>query len=180
MLLDKFSKAPKFSSQMTKVYNLSGQYLWLLYLVSFLMLKEISKENISMHLSVVRPGCVPVGGMVVVQLAKQLQRLNSCSSKALARPPLWRTWGTCETLLSSGFPSHLTCYVMCGRWQRVTYPSAHPSVTPARPRGALWLVGPVALVHSLYQSWWHCSIQYSPVFVAYTWGESWPDTAWSS
>lgn len=58
MLLDKFSKAPKFLSQMTKVYNLSGQYLWLLYLVSFLMLKEISKENISMHLSVVRPGCV--------------------------------------------------------------------------------------------------------------------------
>lgn len=49
-----------------------------------------------------------VGGLV--RTTKQLQRLNSSSSKVLAGSPLW-THSTCEIPLSGGLIFHLTCHL---------------------------------------------------------------------
>lgn len=150
MLLDKFSKAPKFISQMIKVYIFSGKYLWLLpCFISYVesLWKKISEENISMHASVARSGCVQGwcnGGGAVNEETAETQL---CSSKALAS---LRTCSTCEMPLDGGCVFHLICHPVFGRSQGVKYPSAHPSVTPAWPWGALQLVGPVALLHSLH------------------------------
>lgn len=91
MLLDEFSKAPKFVSQMIMVYILSGKYLWLLYLASFLTLNLCAKRSVKKYFYArlcLGLGKSMVFGMVAVQLTKQLQRPKSCFSKSLARIPL--------------------------------------------------------------------------------------------
>lgn len=113
MLLDKFFKPPKFISQTIKVYILSGKYLWLLYLLSFLMLNICGKSPVKKIFLCTclwkGPGVSTVGGTVVGQLTKQLQRLNSCS-----RLPLQQKCRTCETLFFGGFLFHLLVHLVFG------------------------------------------------------------------
>lgn len=165
---DKFSK---FSSQSIKVYIIFGKYLWFLCLVLFHMLNLRGRravDKIFLSMCLWQCLCVStVGGMVM-----QLQRLNSCSSKAATKPSLWRTCRTCESPASDGFLFHLTCHLVFGRSHRIKYPSVHPTVTPVWSRGVLWLVGQVPLLHLLYQSWWVVLqlLLYSPAFVAFKLG----------
>lgn len=109
---------PKFVSQMTKVCIILGKLLWLLSFVLFYMLDLSGKRSLKkiflhrclwQHL-----GVFMVGGMV--RTTKQLQRLNSSSSKALAGPSLW-THSTCDTLSPGGFIFHLTCHLDFGKSQ---------------------------------------------------------------
>lgn len=84
MLLDKFSKAPKFISQMIKVYIFSGKYLWLLpCFISYV--ESLWKKSVKKIFLCTRLwqglGVSRVGAMVVVQLTKKLQRLSCAPAK---------------------------------------------------------------------------------------------------
>lgn len=111
-----------------------------------------------------------VYGMVVVQLTKQLQRLNS----RFPKPQLGYLSKGCVALVRACYlvgSFSLSFALLClGGHRVVKYRRAHPSVTPAWSRGAFWCNWNTNLLHSLYQTWLYCSIQCYPDFVVYNLG----------